>query len=221
MAIFKIYELKTLEMSFVNLLERTCTKLGTNNKPTYVVMAIATVKGICRPMFTMMDKKENPETKKYTAIREGLTEIIAIPVYWACGESAGKLAKILAVPKNFMDKKLYKQYKKEQITPEVTKAFENAKELAESNLPKMNKNLMFIGVCAAALFVIPALCSIAIKPLMEVIKKDNKDKKNLDINTIEQPPVKLYNQHIHYNDNLKYLNSFHRSPIAGMKVGGV
>ena len=66
--------------------------LGINNKPTYVVMAIAAVKGICRPAFTMMDKKEDPKTKKYTAIREGLTEIIAIPVYWALGELSAKVA---------------------------------------------------------------------------------------------------------------------------------
>lgn len=61
-------------------LKNLCIKLGENCKPTYPVMAIAAVKGICRPAFTMMDKKEEPKTKKYTAIREGLTEIIAIPV---------------------------------------------------------------------------------------------------------------------------------------------
>jgi len=60
-------------------LRTLCEKLGTKCKPTYVVMAIATIKGICRPTFTMMDKHEDYETKKYTAIREGLTEVIAIP----------------------------------------------------------------------------------------------------------------------------------------------
>lgn len=74
-------------------LKNICKKLGENNKPTYVVMSIAAVKGICRPTFTMMDKTEKPETKKYTALREGLTEAIAIPVYWACGEIAGKFGK--------------------------------------------------------------------------------------------------------------------------------
>ena len=78
-------------MQLANIIKNTCKKLGENNKPTYVVMAIATVKGICRPTFTMMDKTEKPETKKYTALREGLTEVIAIPAYWACGEAAGAL----------------------------------------------------------------------------------------------------------------------------------
>ena len=49
-------------MAITDIIKKTCKSLGENNKPTYVVMAIATVKGICRPMFTMMDKTENPET---------------------------------------------------------------------------------------------------------------------------------------------------------------
>ena len=68
------------------------TNLGKNNKPTYAVMAIAVVKGIARPLFTMTDKHADPETKKYTAIREGLTEVVAIPTYFACGELASKVA---------------------------------------------------------------------------------------------------------------------------------
>ena len=210
-------------MSVNSTLEKLCTSLGKNNKPTYVVMAIATVKGICRPLFTMMDKKENPDTKKYTAIREGLTEIIAIPVYWASGEIAGKLANVFAKPKNFMDKTLYKQYKNNMRTPEVVKAFEDAKVLAENNLPKMNKNLMFMGVCGAALFVIPALCSVAIKPIMSKIQKNN-SKKSLDINTqqpVEKPLNITYNPDFQKGENYKYLNSFYRGTNSGMKVGGV
>ena len=134
-------------MTFSKKLEKICTALGKNNKPTYVVMAIATVKGICRPLFTMMDKKENPETKKYTAIREGLTEVIAIPVYWACGEFAGKFANKLGKPKNFMDKELYSRYKGGDKSEEVINAFKKAAETAEDKLPRMNKNLMFLGVC--------------------------------------------------------------------------
>lgn len=47
----------------------------------YVMCAIAIFKGILRPIFTMMDKKSDPETKKYAAIREGLTEVAALPLY--------------------------------------------------------------------------------------------------------------------------------------------
>ena len=202
-------------MGITNSLKTICNKLGNNNKPTYVVMAIATVKGICRPLFTMMDKKENPETKKYTAIREGLTEIIAIPVYWACGELSGKFAHLLAKPKNFMDKKLYKKYKNGFHTSKVMNAYENAKELAENNLPKMNKNLMFIGVCGAALFVIPALCSVAIRPLMNQLQKRNAKKEQA------KPVYNYYNQVLPKNGEYKRLSSFSNVPQYGMKVGGV
>lgn len=123
-----------MNTALLNKFKNICLKLGENNKPTYVVMAIAAVKGICRPTFTMMDKKEEPKTKKYTAIREGLTEIIAIPVYWGLGEGSAKLAN--------------------KFLPDELKA-------------KGAKNCMLIGVCAAALFVIPGLCSLAIKPLMD------------------------------------------------------
>ena len=79
-------------MSITEKFKNICVSLGKNNKPTYAVMAIALVKGIARPTFTMMDNQEEPETKKYTALREGLTEVVAIPTYWGCGELTAKLA---------------------------------------------------------------------------------------------------------------------------------
>lgn len=125
-------------------IKNVCEALGRNNKPTYVVMAVATAKGIFRPLFTLMDKKESPETKKYTALREGMTELIAIPTYWACGELAAKGAKLVKDPK-----------------------------LAE----QAKHNLMFVGVCTAALIVIPGLCSCIVKPFTDKIfkKKGIKD----------------------------------------------
>ena len=168
-------------MSIGNFIEKTLTKLGDKNKATYAVVAIATVKGICRPLFTMMDKHEDPETKKYAAIREGLTEAIAIPVYIASGNLMEKFANKLAVPENFMDKELFKRHKAGDVSAEVKNAFETATELAEDNLPKMKGALNFVGVCAAALLIIPALCSVAIKPIMGAIKKHGQKEKLEDI----------------------------------------
>ena len=82
-------------MSLGSAFKTVCESVGKDNNPAYAVVAIATAKGICRPMFTMMDKKEAPETKKYTALREGLTEVIAIPTYLACGYLAGKGADLI------------------------------------------------------------------------------------------------------------------------------
>ena len=66
--------------------------LGSNNKATYAAIAIAITKGIFRPIATMLDKKEDKKTRQYTACREALTEVIAVPSYWVCGELASKLA---------------------------------------------------------------------------------------------------------------------------------
>ena len=165
-------------------LKNICIKLGENCKPTYPVMAIAAVKGICRPAFTMMDKKEEPKTKKYTAIREGLTEIIAIPVYWACGEIAGS----------------------KMVTKHLPK------DLQKTG----SKNLMFLGVCAAALIVIPALCSAAIKPIMDNFYHNDKGLKkpqSSDTKPIYVPPANKINR--------PSISNFGNRPYSGMKVGGL
>ena len=171
----------------------------------------------------MMDKKENPETKKYTAIREGLTEVIAIPVYWACGELAGKFANKLGKPKTFMDKELYSRYKGGDKSEEVINAFKKAVETADDKLPRMNKNLMFLGVCTAALFVIPALCSVAIKPLMNTIQKNSNS--NIDVSPQKTDVGSLHTMksqpfHTDFKCNNKYqgLNSISHV-YNQMKVG--
>lgn len=180
-------------MAITDIIKKTCKSLGENNKPTYVVMAIAAVKGICRPAFTMMDKTENPETKKYTALREGLTEAIAIPAYWACGEIAGKLAK---------------------------KVFNSDAALAN----RAEKNLMFIGVCTAALFVIPALCSVAIKPIMDKMglkspKDDEKKQKPAEIPAVI-PPAQL-TPHTAALNTYPRMSTFTSRPQTGLRVGGL
>lgn len=151
-------------MNVLNTIKNLCKKLGENNKPTYAVMAIAIVKGIARPLFTLSDKDTDPVTKKYTALRECLTEVVAIPTYYFCGELAGKVADKLKFDNLGSD--VHKQY-----------ARKNAKQ-----------NFMFIGVCTAALAVIPALASVTIKPFMNKIIKNKKQANNeistnLDINS--------------------------------------
>lgn len=86
------------QMNFKSVIKSCCESIGKNNNPAYVVVAIATAKGIFRPLFTMADKKESPETKKYAALREGLTEVIAIPTYLSCSYLAGKGANLFKDP---------------------------------------------------------------------------------------------------------------------------
>ena len=175
-------------MAIADKIKNICVKLGENNKPTYAVMAIATVKGIARPAFTMMDKTEDAETKKYTALREGLTEVVAIPAYWGCGELAGKIAQNLNLP-------------------------QSKKSLAQHNL-------MFIGVCTAALFVIPALASVAIKPFMNKIQKKSGQKQGLDIkeNSVDET-VRPVNK-VMTKPSYAQATPYFRVNMASMKVGG-
>lgn len=51
------------------------------NSATIAACAIAIFKGFFRPMYTLLDKKSDPETKKYTAAREAITEVAALPIY--------------------------------------------------------------------------------------------------------------------------------------------
>lgn len=193
-------------MTIKDAMKKVFVKLGENNKPTYAVMAIAVVKGIARPIFTMTDKHADPETKKYTAIREGLTEVVAIPTYFACGELASKVA----------DKLDFKHLPKDQ------QAF--ARQSAK-------QNFMFLGVCLAALLIIPALASLTIKPFMKKIQDNKKtvDKFNdkeheLDIDDLFDDD-NLKKKAVVNFEGKKHLNSYNNLYVpfkaSGMKVGGL
>lgn len=207
-------------MGFQNFLRNVCSKLGENNKPTYAVVAIAAVKGICRPTFTMMDKTEKPETKKYTALREGLTEIIAIPVYLACGYIAGKCSPLITrkvTKDDFLTNQIKQDIANGVKSDKVTKAVQNAEKQLEKYKMRATNNLRFIGVCAAALVAIPALCSLTIKPVMSKILKTPKHEEKPETPQVQTNPA--YN-----NINIRKqfrLNAYQIRPQSGMKVGGV
>ncbi len=207
-------------MGFQNFLRNVCSKLGENNKPTYAVVAIAAVKGICRPTFTMMDKTEKPETKKYTALREGLTEIIAIPVYLACGYIAGKCSPLITrkvTKDDFLTNQIKQDIANGVKSDKVTKAVQNAEKQLEKYKMRATNNLRFVGVCAAALVAIPALCSLTIKPVMSKILKTPKHEEKPETPQVQTNPA--YN-----NINIRKqfrLNAYQSRPQSGMKVGGV
>lgn len=71
-------------------LRSVITSIGKNIKPYYPVAGVAAAELVFRPMFTMMDKKTPPETKKYTALREAVTELVAAPIYCALPILASK-----------------------------------------------------------------------------------------------------------------------------------
>ncbi len=183
-------------MSFGSAVKNICKSIGRDNNPAYAVVAIATAKGIFRPLFTMMDKKESPETKKYTALREGLTEVIAIPIYLLCGTLAGKGSALFKDPEK----------------------------------AKMAKhNLRFVGVCTAALIVIPGLCLLLVKPFTDkIFHKNAKDKTQND----EPAKLDVTSQTVelsHQKTPITQTGNFHNYAVkninmsnftnSGMKVG--
>lgn len=143
-----------------NFLQKTFKIMGDNkNSAIWVACLIAAFKGGFRPYFTMKDKQSDHKTKKYAAIREGMTEGIAIPVYIAVPGVFGSLAV-----------KAYEKLNKEGVKTAAQKVIE--KNAIEANVK-------FLGVLASTA-IIPLICNIIQPPIMNAIKKHN-DTKNTAI----------------------------------------
>lgn len=182
----------------------TCQNLGDHNSPLYAVLAIAVFKGIMRPTFTMMDKKSDPETKKYAAFREGVTEAIAFCSYIVTHKLFDKLA------------------------PTISKK-------TGKSLKKVENGLSLFSVCLTAGVLIPAICNLTLKPIMDfsqkyIIKKKSKDtdvpKLDVKENAVAEKTgfagfPTVYSPKL--SDNSKnLLNALNASRLQnnGMKVGG-
>ncbi len=192
-------------MPIANTIKNICYKLGSNNKSIYPVVAIATANGIFRPTITMLKKGENPESKKYAALREGITEVIAVPTYWACGELAAKCGQLIV--SKAKDIEFAKMEKMGKILPEVQK-----QEMKSAAIKKGQAGLMLIGVCTAAGFVIPALCSVLVTPIMNKIRKNPNKNNSVTVQTLHKitPPQKQISRPV-----------FKSVYSSGMKVGGI
>ena len=194
-------------MSIVNTIKNICLKLGNNNKSIYPVVAIAIANGIFRPAFTMLKKGENPESKKYAALREGITEVIAIPTYWACGELAAKCGEWIV--SKAKDKEFAKMEKKGKFLSQDTKL-----EMKSAAIKKGQAGLMLIGVCTAAGVVIPALCSVFVTPIMNKIGKNP--------NHVSQKFDSLYTYKTFLPPDRQISRPvFKNMYSSGMKVGGL
>lgn len=210
-------------MSVGSTLEKIFIFFGKDANPALVAMGIAGAKAIFRPTFTLMDKEQDPKSKCYAALREGLTEIIAIGVYYGSGKLATGIAKSLAKPKD-MAKDTFKGIISGKSIPNGMT--DDAARALKNNFFKMNSTLSMLGVFASALLVIPAVCSAVIKPFMSVINKEEEKhhKKHLDVDTAAPVKVAVYTPSFQYNNGHKVFNTFpDRFPSysSGMKVGGV
>lgn len=179
------------------LLEKAFKSFGENkNTPTIAMCGIAIFKGIFRPLFTMMDKKSDPETKKYAAIREGLTEVAALPLYALTPFVASKIAK--------------------KVAAKI--------DCGAARAAKMENNAKFIGLGIATL-IIPAVCNIIQPPIMKAYKKSQDAKKaKLDIQSVDNSVVNLRTQNsVNNSENMQVkqpLATPFQGANYGMKVGG-
>lgn len=149
---------KFLELFKNPSIKKTFEFMGDNpDSAVYVACAIALFKAGFRPLFTMTDKKSDPETKKYTAIREALTEGIAIPVYFAIPKLSEKLI--------------------------VGTFFKNADEITKK---AVKANVKFIGVLASTA-IIPAICNVLQPPIMAAYQRKSEAKNAVAKAPVVQP----------------------------------
>lgn len=127
---------------------KVCDSLGRNNDALYAVLAIALFKGIMRPTFTMMDKESDPKAKKYAAFREGITEAIAFGSYIATHSMVKPVAHQISKAANMLHKE-----------------------------DKVAKGLSLVSVCLSAAIIIPAVCNLTLKPIMNTVEKVLENKK--------------------------------------------
>ena len=220
--LFKLYSvwktLPVMKVPFLNQiaeksklgLKGLCVSLGKHNDALYAVLAIAVFKGIFRPTFTMMDKNEKPEVKRYAAFREGLTEGIAFVSYFVSSKVLKKIAKPIC----------------------------NAVNRPEA-LGQVEHSMSFLAVCLSAGIVIPAVCNLTLKPLMDLYndfrkkrtcgmeKNTEEDERpepqKLDIkeNANPLPAMQVYSPKLSENSkNLLDTVRITSMRNYGMKVGG-
>lgn len=138
--------------------KKLCSTLGENNDALYGVLTIAASKGVLRPTFTMMDKKQEKKSRQYTAFREGLTGAVAFGSYIITHKGVEKLVKPLC-------KKAGIAGKEEDV----------------------KKTLSLITVSLTALFIIPFICNKITKPLLDVFTGEKKQHKEAEAKPTIQP----------------------------------
>lgn len=208
-------------MTLASTSEKLFMWFGKYISPAFVSASIAGAKGIFRPIFTLSDKKQDKDSRVYAALREGITEGIAIPVYLGSGALAKAISSRIARPKD-MSKDLFYAIIDKKHPFDVKKLAGTAFSEADAatvakNFFKTNGSLAMLGVFASALIIIPALCSAVIKPIMSSINKKNAQNNTPVINNFDISRKQIY------NDKYKHLSSFptFRAYSSGMKVGGV
>lgn len=187
-----------------NVAEKAFRYFGTKTDPLLAVLIIAGCKAIFRPTFTLASKHQPQERKNYAALREFLTEMVAVPSYIIMS----KLSK-----NDFMSNKLTNNIGNIKNTKEV---------------------LSFLGICLTAGLIIPYLCNLIINPVMKKFQQYQNSKKptvKVEPKTfndfilkenINYIPVKTLNQQplANFKGVNKTGSYYNFNSIPGMRVGG-
>ena len=162
-------------LTFKELLQNPSMKnlfkyFGENeNGAIIIACGIAIGKGIFRPIFTMMDKEQDPESRKYAAIKEGITEVAAFPLYIATPLIAGRLIHHFA----------------DEADPIIKK--------------RMKINAKYIGICIATIIIpaVCNIIQPPIMNMYKKRQEEKKAQINkLDITSVSniQPPAAVINK---------------------------
>ncbi len=122
------------------LYRKACKKLGERNDAIYGAVTIAVSKGILRPTFTMLDKKQDKESRKYTAFREGITGAIALGAYLSTHKGVEKLVKYICKKGNVFNKS-----------------------------EEIKATMSLITISLTALFIIPGITNAITTPMQKLI----------------------------------------------------
>lgn len=149
-----------MNFKFTQNYKNLCKRLGENNDALYGVLTIAASKGILRPTFTMMDKKQDKDSRRYTAFREATTGVVAFASYIITHKGMSKLVKPFCKKANIVGKEA-----------------------------DVEKTLSLISVSLTALFVIPFICNKITKPLLDLFTKKKTTKEIDSIKPVSQQPT--------------------------------
>lgn len=178
--------------------------LGKNNKAVLPVMVIALFKAIFRPIFTLMDKNESKDKKNYAAVRELVTEIIALGTYLGVSFAVEKVAE-------------------EPVHNMLKDAYKKAGKPAEEAISKtqVGKVLDFAAVCVAAVYIIPQVCNLVLPHAMKAIFKNQEEPKlKYDV---DMPATAISTQvapNKPYAKTSSVFNTINPYKNSSMKVGG-
>lgn len=168
------------------------------------VVGTTVLKAIGRPAFIMADKKSDPETKKYTATKEfiyqllclGLTFLMVIPTQKLTFARSKNLMKGVKELENIKTYKDFKLVNKDinELTPEAKKLL-GTKEKGLTDKAKEKFNLVkgadelgsFVSSIVGLTIVAPLLSHEILHPIMHAIGMEKKEPVDHALNELMQP----------------------------------